>query len=647
MPLTSNPPPKYSPPKESVVSWDTWRKGLNLRLRENELEGSEMVLSTNLMLDGSGIPTKRWGSQDYFLAGATGTVRLLLATKDSSDSSHILALTDWGFLTKKNNASYTIITGASWPSGYHAEGVQLGGNVYLFSEAREMVRYNFTSLTPFQTIAAPGSVNASNISGATGLSTYQWAVTAVGGSGGETIGSTAVTLNLLPSDLSRTAVRVAWTAPSAASGAILGYNIYRNALNEFIWAGGTDTTVTEFTDVGGLSIDPTKLLPETNTTAGLMGKYAIRFQDRIIVAGVTGYPTRVWISGRWPYHERFDALAGGGYVEIEPESGQNVTGLGIYQEKLVVFKENSVWQVLLTQIQYGIYVALAPEYKLLTASQGCSAHRSIVPVENDLMFANRKGIYILRNEPQLLNVLNANEISAKIKPFFEGLSEDDLTSASAIYVDKKYVLSFPNSRQTIVFDRERLSFVGPWTTPFGIYKWEKYVDSDGTERWMAGGDTDSTVSEFSPNYLADGDTTITTIFKSRKEDFKDWTVFKTINEVYMNFRSVFGSVDVNIYIEERSGTTVTAKSFTITGAEALGVSGFGTDPIGLVGFGLTLNVPVASSGETPKKSFIYKTARTIQFEIRTTGYTDNYELLGIKIVGIPQSRGNSPSNWLI
>lgn len=647
MPLKSNPPPKYSPPKEAIITWDTWRKGLNLRFRENEIDGAEMTLSTNLLLTGSGIPTKRWGSQDYFLSGPTGNVRFLLPIKDSSDNMQVLALTDWGFLSKKDNASYTMLLGASWPSGYNIEGTQLGGNIYLFSEAREMVKYDFTSLTPYHTLSAPTAVNASNISGATGTSSYQWSVTTVGGSGGETIGSNAVLLNNLPGDLSLTAVRISWTAPSAASGAIIGYNVYRQSQNEFIWQGGTDSTTTEFTDIGTFSIDTTKLLPETNTTAGLMGKYVIRFQDRLVVAGIPGHPTQVWISGRWPYNERFDSLVAGGSVEIEPDSGQDITGLGIYQEKLVVFKENSVWQISLAEVQYGIYVSLDPQYKLLTASQGCSSHRSIIPVENDLMFSNRKGIYILRYEPQLINILNANEISAKIKPFFEGLSDADLTSAVGAYIDKKYILSFPFSKQTIVFDRERLSFVGPWTTPFGISAWARYVDSTGTEKWIAGDSDDAFVSEFSKGYLADKNTTITTIFKSRKEDFKDWTIFKTLNEVYMNFRNIFGSISVNIYIEERSGRTITAKSFTIVGEQALGVSGIGTDPMGLFGMGITLNTPTVSSGETPKKSFIYKTTRTMQIEIRTTGYTDSYELLGIKAVATPQARGGSPASWTI
>jgi len=646
MPIAKLSPPKYVPPKPKIVDWSTWRKGLNLLLRENEIDGAEMTTSTNLLLVGSGIPTKRWGSANYFLAGATGTSRFVLPIKDTDDSIQVLSLTDWGLLTKKNGASYTILTGASWPSGYNIEGVQLGGNVYLFSESREMVRYDFSTLTGFPTIAAPTGALASNLSGATGTTQWSWRITAIGRSGGETLGSTAISLASLPEDLKRTLILVKWTTTSAASGDLLGYNVYRGSPGNETWVGGTGPDASSWLDFGLPPSDPFRTVPLAEMTGGLKGKYVIRFQDRLIVAGVPGYPTRVFISGRWPYQERFDWYAGGGYIEIEPDSGQNVTGLGIHQEKLVITKENSIWQLLLNTVQYGVYVILDPQYKLLTASQGCSSHRSIVPVENDLMFANRKGIYILRYEPQLLTVLNANEISAKVRPFFEGLTDADLTSCAALYVDKKYILSFPSSKKTIVFDRERLSFMGPWLTPYGITHWAKYIDSTGTEKWIAADKDDNYISEFSKTLIDDKGTVINTVFKSKKEDMGDWTILKTLNEIYLNFRGIVGSISINIYIEQRDGKVVVARSFAIPGSGAQGTSGFGTDQFGLSKFGMSNNTATTQTGETPKKRFIYKTARTYQVEVRTTSNTDNYELLGVLASGISQDRGNTPSHWL-
>jgi len=651
MPLQPLTVPEFKPPKDVTVTWNSWRKGLNTLLRENEIDSSEMTQGTNLLLKGSGIPTKRWGSQNHYLAGAADNGRFVLPIKDSSENIQVLSMTDSGILTKKNGASYTPISGVSWPSGYNLEGAQLGGKVYIVSEGREFVRYDFSTLTGFATIAAPAGLTATNFSGATGTWEYSWRVTATANSGGETLASQNFSLVSLPQDLTTTLVKLQWTPVSAASGVLLGYNIYRGAPGDEVWVAGVDNNTTSFDDFGDPSDQQFRVVPLADSTGGIKAKYIIRFQDRLIMAGIEGEPTKVVITGRYPQHERFDWYAGGGYVNVEPDSGEKVTGLATYYQSststqtIIVFKEKSVWELKLGFFTVGNYTILNPEYRLLTASQGCSSHRSIRSVENDIMFSNRKGIYILRYEPQLLNVINANEISAKVRPFFEALTDADLTSATALYADKKYVLSFPNSKQHIIFDRERLSFMGPWTTPFGINHWATYIDSDGMERWVGIDADDAYVTEFADTLEDDKGTAINTLFKSKREDFGDWTVFKTINEIYMNFRNVKGNVNVNLYIEDRSGNTVAAKTFTISSTGSSGVSGIGTDLIGSIGWGDTANDVEVFSGELPKKAYIYKSSRIAQVEVRTTGLTDSYELLGVKIIGIPQSRGNSPSAW--
>lgn len=653
MPISKFSTPKFNPPRDVVVTWNTFRKGLNLLLRENEVDPSEMTQATNLLLIGSGVPTKRWGSQDYFTAGATGTGRFLLPIKDANENIQVLSMTDWGIMTKKNGASYTILTGASWPSGYNIEGAQLGGKVYLVSEARELVKYDFSTLTGFVTVASPTGLIASNISGATGTSEWSWRVSANSNSGGETLASTNYSLASLPQTLSETLIRLQWTPVSAASGVVTNYNIYRGTPGDEVFVGSVDNTTYRFDDYGDISGDVFRTVPISDTTGGQKAKYIIRFQDRLIMAGIPGEPTKVVISGRYPQHERFDWAVSGGSILIEPDSGEAITGITSYYgagnngsiPTVIVFKERSVWELKISTTTFGDVTLLDPTYRLLTASQGCSSHRSIRAVENDIMFANRKGIYILRYEPQLLNVINANEISAKIRPFFEGLSDADLTTPTAAYIDKKYVLSYPVSKQTVIFDRERLSFMGPWPTAFGVNHWASYVDSSGTERWIAVDSSDNLVTEFRKTYPDDKGSPIYTIFKSRREDFGDWTIYKTINEIFMNFRNVLGTISVNIYIEDRSGNTLVTKSFSISSTGSSGTSGVGTDLTGLTQFGISANTPSIFAGELPKKAFIYKSSRIAQIEIRTTGSTANYELLGVKIIGIPQSRGNSPSGW--
>ncbi len=606
-------------PKPAIIQWDTFKGGLNIFARETEIAGNEMTSAQNLLLQGIGVPTKRWGSKTAFIAAPTlYHGRMLHAFKDANDNIQVLALTDWGFMVKQNNASYISLTGASFASGYNIDSTQLGNTGYFVSPQQPMTKYDFNTLKVFNALQPPGGLKVTNLSSATGTNTWSWIVTATSKTG-ETLGSTNISLATLPQNLATTVIRVSWSGISFASGDLTGYNIYRGAPGNEAFVGGVPPNTTTFDDTGSNPTSTaTKLVPVADTTSGLKGKFIIRFQDRLIIAGLPGFPTLVEISGRYPQQERFDLYAGGTSIDVEPNSGEDITGLGVYYrtqtstQTIVAFKERSVWEISLDQQTLtnasGSQQITVPTYRLLTGAQGATSHRSIVPMENDIAFLNRRGIYILRYEPNLYNVINANEISVKVRPFFFNLSYADLQSATGGYMDKRYVVSFPSVNQSMVFDRERIAFTGPWKTPFGTNQWSVYYDANGNERWLAMDASSNMVREFATNLPDDSGTPIPTNFKTKKEDFKDWTLFKNLTEVYMNFRNIQGSTQVNIYIEDRTGTTVTAKSFTILGSASQGTSGIGTDEVGTQELGLSGASSALIAGEAKAKAKIYKTS---------------------------------------
>jgi len=634
--------PKFKAPRQAVADWDNFRGGLNSLLRPTELAKNELAQMENLMLIGRGVPTKRWGTQNYFLAGVTGYGRGLFHAKSAVGTSEVLGITDWGLLVKRSGASYTVLTGASWGSGYNLEATQLNNRVYLVNGQRELVRYDFSTLTGFPTLSVPAGVAATNLSGATGDTTYSWRIAATS-QVGETLGSAAVAMASLPQELSDTSIRVQWTPVSAASGDLTGYNIYRGSPGDETWLAFVDDDTSSYDDAG-LDVSQLRVPQTKDTTGGPIAKWIIRYEDRLILAGISGEPTKIMISGRVPNQDKFTWPYGGGYVLVDPDTGDEITGLAVHQGKIIVFKENSVWQVTLSTITVGNFTILEPSYELITASQGCTSHRSIVPVENDLLFCNRQGVYILGFEPNILAaVLRTNELSVKIRPFFEAITPTDFDDASANYFDHKYVLSFPGAKKCIVFDRERAAWVGPWTTGFGTNKFIKYVDSGNVERLLGIDAEDNYVSEFSKTLNSDKGTAFRTLLKTRKEDFGDWTIFKTINESFLSFRNVLGSVNINIFLEGRAGEIITAKTFSIVSQK--GVSGWGTDQWGLTQWGLSKNDAELSSEELIRQALLYKTARTFQVELISSATRDNYELLGIKTFSTLQGRGSSPSDW--
>lgn len=650
MPILNDKTPDYKPTRDVRFEWDTFRRGLNTLLRENEIGADEVAQAENILLKGKGIPTKRWGTHLYHQAGlATGGVRGLRGYYPSGASGEheLLALTDAGYLTKKSGASYSTLTGASWASGYAAQMVQLDNKIYIVNGQRELVRYSSPTLVGFPTIGIPEVTGATNLSNATGATIKSYRVSAISNVG-ETLASTSFQLTGQPITLGGAAggtLRLFITPPSTASGVLAGMNVYGRDAGTERFLGSLPGLATVFDDNGTAVSREFTFPPLADSTGGPNCRYVERFQDRLIFAGFDDSPTKVLISGRAPYHERFDIASGGNYILIEPDAGDPIVGLKTFASRVVVFKERSIWELTFTLEQVGNFFVTTPVLKLVTASHGAIAPRSIVSVENDIYYLARDGVHSLGNEAGFaFDVLRSSEISVKIRTFFESLPIDQLMNAVAVYFDKKYLIAFPGINKTMVFDRERGAWLGPWTLDANVY--ETYYEDDASEHLLFGHDDSTNVDEFSDSYVDDNGEGIYTILKTRQEDFKDWSLFKNIKNVFVQFKNITSDVSVDIQLETRSGSVISAKSFNVT--PNTGNSGWGADLWGSALFGSTNgSAGGADISQVIRWANLNKAARTLQLTFRTTGINDNYELLGILGDAKPIGSGFRPSSWRI
>jgi hypothetical protein len=639
MPLLNTNAPTYKRRKDAEAEWTTCRKGLNLLLRPTELGRDEMAKADNIMLVGSGVPTGRWGTELHFTANNSGTNRGLGTYKSNDGTkSEIFTLTDEGFLAKKNGTASTVITGQSWPSGTIIHSEQLGGETYIVSPDAVFTKYNGTGLTLFRKIDSPTGVYATNFSGVTGTNRQSYKVVAIGENGGQTLPSNPYVLSNLPDDLTRTEIHLMWTAPSHAT--MGGYEIYRGSLGDETLLAQVDPNVTAFVDRG----EPASqlvLAPNTNTTGGVKSNIIKKYKDRLIVVDVSE-PNKLLISGRYPYHTKFSWYDGGGYIFIDPDSGDNIKGVEVQPiaDRIVVYKEHASYLVDIQTIQIGNYYILDPQYQPISTAVGCANQDTIATVENDTFYFGRSGVYVTGYEPNFLNIIRTNEISAKMRPYLELLGQADYDTACAIYVDHKYILSFPIRKEMIVYDRERGAWLGPWKFPFGISHMAKYVDSNGNEKWVLGSYEDNKVYTFNASVNNDNGEIVTKTIRFNKEDLGDWTSLKIIEYFYFLFRNVTGQITVNILIEDKDGNVSTAKSFIISGAEVGGSAGWGMDSWGSVPWGQTnsfsYNVAV---DEIPKWGTLFKQAKYLQLEITTTSINSNFEFLKALATGKAQNRG--------
>jgi hypothetical protein len=644
MPIFNTRKPKYKKTKVLKAEWDNFRGGLNTLLRPTELDQDELAESSNMMLIGSGVPTGRWGTIKYFAANATGSIRGIGTYKNpTEDIYEIFALSDQGLLAKKDGSSSTTITGQSWPSGSTIRTEQLGGKTYIVSEDVAFTEYDGTDLSVFATIPAPTGLSATNYSGVTGAHRISYKVTAVNDNGGETTASDNYVLNNVPFDLNKSEYHLFWTAPSTAT--LSGYQIYRGTEGDETLLASVDPQTTEYVDNGD-SASQTILSPPTNSTGGVKSKFIKKYKDRLLVVPEDD-PNKVMISGRYPYQTRFAWTDGGGYIYIDPDSGDNITGLEVQPiaDRIVVYKENSSYLVELKITALGNYNVLDPVYEPISTSIGCSSQATIATVENDTFYFGRDGIYVTGYEPNFLNIIRTNEVSARIRDYFDALNDNDYKNACAIYVDQKYILSFPDRKEMVVYDRERGCFIGPWKLPYGISHMKKYIDGDGTENWVLGSKDSNQLYTFSSATNTDDGTAITKTLRTGKEYFDDWSRLYILRYFYTLFRNVIGSVTINIQVEDRDGTFSTVKAFTITGSEVAGSTGWGMDPYGLAEWGDSNQTDVVSGGdEILRWSTLFKQSRLFQFEVTTSAANSNFELLGLKINATSQSTGSLGSS---
>lgn len=641
-------PPQFKPNKDQNVKWSSFNGGLNTLFKPTELRPNELSQADNIMYIGFGTPTGRWGSNLYNQAGEGGRVRLLDAYYNSNTSTNLLlSVTDSGYMVQKSGASYTIITGASFPSGYNLQSAELANNTYIAAASQNFIRFNGTNLIPYISLGVPTNVSVAQLSTASGFTTWSWLVTASSPTG-ETLSSSNKILASLPLDLTKTSVKISWdTLVPGAGATISGYNLYRGFPGQETLLATLSPTTTQYTDTG-VDAAQTIFPPLADRSAGIKAKYILKFGDRLVLAGVAGDPSVVYISGRYPNHDSFNAIDGGGYTYISPNDGDDITGLGIAGNQsigdplpaaaILVFKNNSVHRMQLSTVTLGNFSILDFQVQALTTSTGCSSGDTVIQVENDAYYFGRKGLYSAGLEAQFLNQIRTNELSFKVRDYVRGLDAQDYRDATATYEDNKFLISFPARKEILMFDHERQAF-GLWKMPYGITKFLRYFDPANSETWLAGTDSSSTgtglatmvptIQQLSPSFISDNGTAIGKVLRTRKEDMGDWSIFKTLKLFYVLFRNVRGNVNVNLRLEDKTGNTIQAKTFSIAGQ--LGTGGWGNDQWGDQQWGQTSATIVLTGDEIARYSNVFKNCRVVQVEVTSTDANANWEFLAVRM----------------
>jgi len=369
---------------------------------------------------------------------------------------------------------------------------------------------------------------------------------------------------------------------------------------------------------GGVVFDGT-----TITRPGTMprAKFSVIYKGYHVASGVEGQPFRVYFAkssepSRFtdnvapsgddiglndatnvPGATVFSGAAGPRAIDVNKNDGQKVTGIGFFQDVLIIFKEESIYQLYFNESD-GFVV------ERISSSYGAVCHGAIASVENDCYFLTDKGIYVLGNEPNYYASIRTNELSSRIKPLLQRITEWE--KCRAIYHDDRYWLTVPlddeDVNALIVYDRRFYA----WAYWDNIYATDMIIfkdpSGDGRKHFYFLDDREPSMQEFVWGVYNDNGEAIEQVFRTRAFDAKHIETEKYWYTIRPIFRTATGEVVINYYTENGLDGRSFRLDTSVTG-------GIGLDQIGAILLGTSMpdtytesDLGISTGGDTSSTS---------------------------------------------
>jgi hypothetical protein len=341
-------------------------------------------------------------------------------------------------------------------------------------------------------------------------------------------------------------------------------------------------------------------------------------------------------------------------IDINRNDGQRITGLGFFQDVLIVFKESSIYQLYFNESN-GFVV------ERITTSYGAVCHGAIASVENDCYFLTEKGVYVLGNEPNYFASIRTNELSSRVKPLIQRINPRFYERCNAHYTDDRYFLSVPLDQSetcnvVIVYDRRFYAWA-VWED-ITVNDMMTFKDVDGSSFFYFTDYSNPLMHYFTPGSYNDNGAPINAVFVTRAfegkiiDREKYWYVFRPI------FRLTTGAVQVS-YITEL-GAVGTPVSVNPTNKGGIGMDLFGASLLGAsqpdtytdADLGLSGASNQTATSETDYTHTVFDLgvgldSRTLKIRFANSGLNETFTILGWAILYQEKDHARFDGNYTI
>lgn len=391
-------------------------------------------------------------------------------------------------------------------------------------------------------------------------------------------------------------------------------------------------------------------------------KFSVYYQNKHIASGVEGQPSRLYISnltnasdftvttgGTQPQPDNTNdaengnpnvpgatvfagtpALTEANVIDIRKNDGDKITGLAVFQDVLIVFKERSIYQV--TFDSSG-----NPTVTPITYATGCVSHKSIVNVENDVYFMSREGMRVLGNEPQFFAAIRTQVLSIRVQPVVDAINKAQYALCNAVYFDNKYIMAHPTGSSTsiakcLVYDR-RFQAYTVWTS-FNAQDMVKFINTDNQENLYFLDTAGTQVYKRVAGTYNDNNAAIEAYIVSKAQDLGNPDITKFWVDIRLIFRRLSGQVTLTVYSDD--GITVGTATIGSGATRGMGLNMLGSFQLGDDGED-TSSDNVSTFVDNPQSIGLNLDSRTMKYKIYNNRVNENFVLLGTVYAYYPKS----------
>ena len=641
-----------------LLKLDKFRGGTNTLVNPARLAPHFAAESNNLWQVQDGIWKTRPGT-DYYGTAIPGVTSIDGAAEyiKTDGTRQIIAVGGGYAWSSEDGGTWTQLTGATFTAGKRCYFIQIGNKLLIANGTDDLAYYDGTNLNVYSALTAPSAPTLSLTGLTTGAYNNYYRIVAVNTIGyTEASPSTSTTTSKQRADWDTSNyVTVSWTAVTGATG----YQVYWGEFDgqETLIAETTGTSIDDFGE-STYPHNPYIETPDDNTTSAPKFKSMVISGNRLWATNDSNNPWRVYFTGTGQYFTTpaFSPFYGGGWIDLE-KGGKNKplavthyrTGKGTPIPTVLCSSgdgNGTIFQIDLVSVSIGSETATVPSAAKVVGSVGTDAVGSVTKVLDNVFYANKKGIYALRNKQQMFNVLSNDDVTVPIRNKYEGISQSKIGDIVGYYHAPRLYLSLSvggsSNDTTIIFDMERNNWNWGWTV--GFNQFFEYTDNSGKTHFLGVLPTGDKLAEISENFEGDfGEAFYQSYISPLFPVSKDYTMQAKLRYVIVELGKLRGSLTVEVLGMSKDKQLFTVGTKTVTATT--GTTGWSDDFFSNVLFSDTHGTPSVFAEDTTKKKVdIGDKLYAIQFKIWANNKDTQFELLGIQADGYLMP-GRAPSTW--